>query len=145
MEKRSNKEYSCADKFEDTLSNFKSQIAHAERRVKFECPKLPESTHMEDILLEKIIKSGDESHSQSDSGLFWTLFGAGVGFFALPALGFGALGPAAGSFAACKNNLNFLVAYLIKGRSQLFTVVLQLEFSASCKAGQCLAQVRKFF
>ena len=106
MEKSSNKEYNCAEEFRETLFLFKTKIALVENGVPFKCPKLPEASDNEDSALKNIMKSWDESENK----WFWTLIGAGAGFFALPALGFGALGPLAGSFAACERiTLKFCV------------------------------------
>ena len=101
MEKSSNKEYNCVDEFIKTLTEFESQIGRVEYGNSFKCPKLPEALDNEDSVLKNVMKSWDESENK----WFWALFGAGAGFFALPALGFGALGPMAGGFAACKRKV----------------------------------------
>ena len=101
MEKSSNKEYNCVDEFLKTLTEIELQIRWVDNGKSFRCPKLPEALDNEDAVLKNVMKSWDESENK----WFWALFGAGAGFFALPALGFGALGPMAGGFAACKKSV----------------------------------------
>ena len=101
MEKSSNTAYNCAQKFLVPVSNLKSQVNDLENGylVKCTCPELPKATDEEDTFIDKFMKTLTENK--------WKILGAGAGLAALPALGFGAIGPVAGSFAACEKNLKF--------------------------------------
>ena len=90
----------CEDDFLSPVRKMKNKMRYVENGGSFKCPKLPEITGDEESLFDKI----KENWKKTDKK--W-IAGAAIGALALPALGFGALGPVGGGIAACKELLTY--------------------------------------
>ena len=86
----------CEDDFLSPVRKMKNQMRYVESGGLFKCPKLPEITADEDNLFDKMKKNWKRTDKK------WIIGGALAGALALPALGFGALGPVGGGIAACR-------------------------------------------
>ena len=79
------------------VKKMKSEMYYVEEYIEsLKCPKLPQINADEDSLIDKMKSYWKKTDKK------WILGGAAAGALALPALGFGALGPVGGGIAACK-------------------------------------------
>ena len=97
MENQSDYNMYCESQHLPAVKKMKSEMYYVEEYGEsLKCPKLPQINADEDSLIDKMKNYWKKTDKK------WILGGAAAGALALPALGFGALGPVDGGIAACK-------------------------------------------